>query len=149
MARYPKLGSDYIRQVEDMLRQAERGASVASLNKAILIGNLGKDPETRYTSAGGAVCNFSIATSERYTGSDGQQQEKTEWHKIVAFGKLAETSGKYLSKGKSVFVQGKIHTRAWEDAAGQKRYSTEIVAEMVQFLSPKENFGQGAEPDYA
>jgi len=107
---------------------------MSGVNKAILIGNLGADPEARYTQSGQAVTNFRIATSERWTGRDGQQQERTEWHRIVTFGKLAETCRDYLSKGRQVYVEGRIQTRQWEDRDGNKRYTTEIVAQTVRFL---------------
>ncbi|MBW1808322.1 MAG: single-stranded DNA-binding protein [Deltaproteobacteria bacterium] len=110
---------------------------MAGVNKAILIGNLGADPEARYTQGGQAVANFSLATSERWTGRDGQQQERTEWHRIVTFGKLAETCRDYLSKGRQVYVEGRIQTRSWEDRDGKKRYTTEIVAQTVRFLGQR------------
>jgi single-strand DNA-binding protein len=103
------------------------------INKAILLGNLGKDPEMRYSTSGLAICNFSIATSETYT-KDGQKTKKTEWHKILAFGKLAEICGEYLTKGKQVYIEGKIQTREWEDKDGNKRYTTEIVANEMKML---------------
>ncbi|HUU01112.1 MAG TPA: single-stranded DNA-binding protein [Myxococcota bacterium] len=116
---------------------------MAGVNKAILIGNLGADPETRYTQGGQAVSNFRMATSERWTGRDGQQQERTEWHRIVTFGKLAETCQNYLSKGRQVYVEGRIQTRQWEDKEGQKRYTTEIVAQTVRFLGQRGSGDQG------
>ena len=106
------------------------------INKAILIGNLGADPEVRYTQAGAAVANFSLATTENWT-KDGVKESKTEWHKIVVFAKLAENCGEYLSKGSKIYVEGRIQTRQWEDQAGNKRYTTEIVAKNVTFLSTK------------
>ncbi|MCY4488644.1 MAG: single-stranded DNA-binding protein [Deltaproteobacteria bacterium] len=105
-----------------------------SVNIAIVVGNLGKDPEVRFTQSGRAVANFSIATSESWTGQDGNSQERTEWHNIVVWGKQAEACGQYLSKGRQVFVQGRIQTRKWTDQNGQDRYTTEIVAQRVQFL---------------
>jgi single-strand DNA-binding protein len=105
-----------------------------SLNKAILIGRLGSDPEIRYTASGMAVANFNIATSERIRGADGNWTEKTEWHRIVTFDRTAENCGNYLSKGRLVCVEGRIQTRQWEDAQGTKRYTTEIVAREVHFL---------------
>jgi single-strand DNA-binding protein len=107
---------------------------MAGVNKAILIGNLGKDPETRYSQNGQPITNFSVATSEKWTGKDGQAQERTEWHRIVTFGRLAETCRDYLSKGKQVYIEGRIQTRDWEDKDGNKRYTTEIVAQTVRFL---------------
>src|SRR6202453_602828 len=104
------------------------------VNKVILIGRLGTDPEVRYTSNGGAVANFSLATNESWTDKSGQKQERTEWHRIVVWGKLAELCGQYLSKGRQAFVEGRLQTRSWEDQQGQKRYTTEVVANTVQFL---------------
>lgn len=108
-----------------------------AVNKVILIGNLGADPEVRYTQSGGAVANFRIATSERWTSRDGQAQERTEWHRIVAFGRLAELCRDYLAKGRQVYVEGRLQTRQWEDRDKNKRYTTEIVAQTVQFLGAK------------
>ena len=107
---------------------------MASLNKVMLIGNLGQDPEVRFTPAGQAVATFSIATSERWTDKAGQKQEKTEWHRIVVWGKTAENCKEYLSKGRPVFVEGRLQTREWTDKEGKKRYTTEVVASLVQFL---------------
>ena len=104
------------------------------VNKVILIGNLGNDPEVRYTQGGQAVANFRIATTEQWTGKDGQQQERTEWHNIVVWGKSAENCGKYLSRGRQVYVDGRLQTREWQDKEGQKRYTTEVVANDIQFL---------------
>ena len=109
---------------------------MASVNKVILVGNLGKDPELRTTTGGHSVVGFSIATTEKYPNSQGVQQERTEWHRIVVWGKQAENCAKYLRKGSSVFVEGKLQTRSWDDAqSGQKRYQTEIVGDRIQFLS--------------
>jgi single-strand DNA-binding protein len=105
-----------------------------TVNKVILIGNLGADPEIRFTNSGLAVTKFSIATSERWGNKEGGREERTEWHRVVAFGKLAETCGKWLSKGRQVFVEGRIQTREWEDRDGIKRWSTDIVANDVRFL---------------
>jgi single-strand DNA-binding protein len=107
------------------------------INKAILIGNLGSDPEMRYTQSGTAVANFNVATTEKWKGQDGQMQEQTEWHKIVAFARLAEICGEYLSKGSKVYIEGRIQTRSWEDKDGNKRYTTEIVAKDMKMLSSK------------
>ncbi len=107
---------------------------MASLNKVMLIGNLGQDPEVRFTPAGQAVATFNIATSERWTDKAGQKQEKTEWHRIVVWGKTAENCKEYLSKGRPVFVEGRLQTREWTDKEGKKRYTTEVVASLVQFL---------------
>lgn len=114
-----------------------------SLNKAMIIGNLGSDPELRYTQSGQPVANFNIATNERWTDKSGAQQERTEWHKVVVWGKQAENCDKYLSKGRQVFVEGRIQTRDWEDRDGNKRYTTEIVAQTVQFLSGGSGGGGG------
>lgn len=105
-----------------------------SVNIAIVVGNLGKDPEVRFTQSGRAVANFPIATSESWPGQDGTRQERTEWHNIVVWGKQAESCGQYLAKGRQVFVQGRIQTRTYEDKTGNTRYITEIVAQRVQFL---------------
>ena len=105
-----------------------------SVNKVIILGRLGQDPELRYTPGGAAVCNFSLATSENWTDKSGQKQEKTEWHRIVVWGKLAELCNQYLSKGRQAFVEGKLQTRSWDDNNGQKRYTTEISATTVQFI---------------
>lgn len=115
------------------------------VNKVILIGRLGADPEVRYTTNGGAVANFNLATNEAWTDKSGQKQERTEWHRIVAWGKLGELCGQYLSKGRQAFVEGKLQTREWTDKDGGKRYTTEIVAQAIQFLgSPGADRGQGA-----
>ena len=112
---------------------------MAGVNKIILIGRLGRDPEVRYTPSGLGVANFSIATSEEWKDkATGEKKERTEWHRIVAFGKLGEICGEYLSKGKQVYIEGRIQTREWEDKEGNKRYTTEIVASQMQMLSPKD-----------
>lgn len=117
---------------------------MAGVNKAILIGNLGRDPEVRYTPSGLGVANFTIATSENFTGKDGNRETRTEWHRIVAFGKLAEICGEYLSKGKQVYIEGRIQTREWTDKEGTKRYTTEIVANQMQMLGGRDaGGGQG------
>lgn len=105
-----------------------------SVNKVIILGRLGQDPELKYTPSGAAVCNFSLATSESWTDKAGQKQEKTEWHRIVVWGKLAELCNQYLAKGRQAFVEGKLQTRSWDDKDGTKRYSTEIMANTVQFI---------------
>ena len=104
------------------------------VNKAILIGRLGADPEIRYTPKGTAVTNFRIATTSRFTNPEGQPEERTEWHRIVTFGKLAEICGKYLAKGRQVYIEGRIQTREWEDRDGNRRWTTEIVAREMQML---------------
>lgn len=116
------------------------------INKVILLGNLGGDPEVRYTQAGLAIANFSVATAERFKDRDGQPQEKTEWHRVVAFGRLAEVCGEYLHKGKQVYIEGKIQTRKWQDKDGIDRYSTEVVAGEMKMLGQKgdgQQQGQG------
>lgn len=108
---------------------------MAGINKVILIGRLGKDPEMRYTQDGTAIANFSIATSEEWKDKKtGEKQERTEWHRIVAFGRLGEVCGAYLTKGKLVYIEGRIQTRDWQDKDGNKRYTTEIVAGQMQML---------------
>jgi single-strand DNA-binding protein len=107
---------------------------MASVNKVILVGNLGKDPELRYTPGGQAVCDLRIATTESFTSRDGDKKESTEWHNVVVWGKQAESCSQYLAKGRQVYVEGRLRTRSWEDKSGQKRYSTEVVAVLVQFL---------------
>jgi single-strand DNA-binding protein len=107
-----------------------------SVNKVILIGRLGKDPEMRFTPSGKAVTNFTVATNENWTDQSGERQERTEWHRIVTWGKLAENSAKLLSKGKQVYIEGRLQTRQWDDRDGNKRYTTEIVASTMQILSP-------------
>ena len=110
---------------------------MASVNKVILIGNLGKDPELKYLPSGRAVANFSIATSENWKDKDGNRQEKTEWHNIVLWGRTAEVAKEYLSKGSSVYIEGRLQTRSWDDKDGNKRYTTEIVGDRMQFLGSR------------
>jgi single-strand DNA-binding protein len=107
---------------------------MASVNKVILIGNLGADPELRYTATGTAVANFNIATKDSWTGKDGNKEERTEWHRVVAWARLGEICGEYLVKGKQVYIEGKLRTRSWEDRDGNKRYTTEILAQTMQML---------------
>jgi len=114
-----------------------------SVNKVILVGNLGKDPELRYTASGTAVATFSLATSDRYKDRNGEMQEKTEWHNVVAWRQLAEICGKYLHKGKQVYIEGKIQTRSYDDRDGNKRYITEIVADQMQMLGRAGDEGGG------
>lgn len=115
---------------------------MASVNKAIVLGNLGKDPEIRYTAGGQPVANFTVATNERWTDkSSGQAQERTEWHRIVVWGKQAEHCGQFLKKGRSVYVEGRLQTREWTNKEGQKQYSTEIVANQVVFLGGRDSGG--------
>ncbi|KAF0811757.1 Single-stranded DNA-binding protein [Andreprevotia sp. IGB-42] len=119
---------------------------MASLNKVLLIGNLGRDPETRFLPSGGAVCNFSIATTDSWKDKQtGQKQEKTEWHNITMYGKLAEIAGEYLKKGSAVYVEGRLQTRKWQDKqTGADRYTTEIVADQMQMLGGRGGAGSSA-----
>jgi len=110
-----------------------------SVNKAILIGNLGKDPELRYTPSGKAVATFSLATSERWTNQEGQKQENTTWHNIVAWGKQAEVMKEYLHKGKQVYIEGRIQNRSYDDKEGNKKYISEVVVQNFTFLGRKDN----------
>lgn len=105
-----------------------------SVNKTILVGNLGRDPEIRYTTNGSAVANINLATTRRYKGRDGQQHEETEWHRVVMFSRLAEIAGEYLRKGSQVYIEGRLQTRKWQDQNGQDRYTTEVVANEMQML---------------
>ena len=115
---------------------------MASVNKVILIGNLGADPETRYLPSGDAVANIRIATTDIWKDKSGEKQEHTEWHRVAFFGKLAEIAGEYLKKGSPVYIEGRIRTRKWQDKEGQDRYSTEIVADRMQLLGSR---GGGSE----
>lgn len=115
-----------------------------SLNKVMIIGCLGKDPELRMTTSGTQVANFSVATSERWTDKAGDKQEKTEWHRIVLWDKLAELAGKYLKKGVMVYIEGKLQTRSWEDK-GEKKYATEIVGTSMTFLDKKGDSQEASE----
>ncbi len=111
---------------------------MSSVNKALIIGNLGQDPEIKYTQSGSPVANLSVATSERWKDkSTGDQKEQTEWHRVVVFGRLAEIAEQYLKKGSKVFIEGKIQTRDWEDSEGRKRYTTEVVAREMTMLDSK------------
>jgi single-strand DNA-binding protein len=105
-----------------------------SVNKVILVGRLGQNPEVRYTPSGSAVANFSVATNEAWTDKSGQKQERTEWHRVVVWGKLAELCNQYLQKGRQCYVEGRLQTREWTDKDGVKKYSTEVQAQTVQFL---------------
>lgn len=114
------------------------------VNKVILIGNLGADPELRYTKSGTTVASFTVATTRRWKDKDGQQQEETEWHKIVAWSRLAEICGEYLNKGSKVYIEGRLQTRKWQDQNGNDRWTTEIVAQEMKMLSPRgESSGGG------
>lgn len=133
---------------------AQRG-----VNKVILVGNLGQDPETKYLPSGGAVTNITVATSETWKDKNsGQMQERTEWHRVVFFNKLAEIAGEYLSKGSKVYIEGSLRTRKWQDQSGADRYTTEIVADQMQMLDsrgggqqsePPVGQGEGAKPNTA
>lgn len=105
-----------------------------SVNKVTLLGRLGQDPELKYTAGGSPVCNFSVATSESWMDKSGVKQERTEWHRVVIWGKLAELCNQYLRKGSQTYLEGKLQTRSWEDKDGNKRYTTEVVAQTAQFL---------------
>lgn len=120
---------------------------MAGVNKVILVGNLGRDPEVRYTKSGQAVASFSLATSEKWKGKDGNDEENTEWHRIVAWGKLGEIFGEYLEKGKQVYIEGKLQTREWDDKDGNKRSTTEIVAHNMTMLGQQSPGGQGERND--
>lgn len=107
---------------------------MASINKAIIVGNLGNDPEIRYSSGGDAIANMNIATTDSWKDKEGRKQEKTEWHRVTMFGKLAEICGEYLKKGSQVYIEGKLQTRKWTDKSDIERYTTEIVADKMQML---------------
>jgi len=110
------------------------------INKVTLVGNLGRDPEMRYTQSGTAVANFTVATSEKWKDKNsGEMQERTEWHRIVVWGKLGEICGQYLSKGRQVYIEGRLQTREWEDKDGNKRYTTEVVANEMKMLGTKDS----------
>ncbi|MDS4070209.1 MAG: single-stranded DNA-binding protein [Candidatus Competibacter sp.] len=117
---------------------------MASVNKVILIGNLGKDPEVRYMPSGDAITHISIATTETFKDRNGEKQERTEWHRVVFFGALAKIAGEYLKKGRSVYVEGRIQTRKWQGQDGQDRYSTEIVANEMKMLGGRGDSGGSA-----
>src|SRR5436853_1307111 len=120
---------------------------MASVNKVILVGNLGRDPETRYNPEGGAITNISIATTEQWKDkTSGEKQERTEWHRVVFFNRLAEIAGEYLKKGSQVYVEGALRTRKWQDKEGQDRYSTEIRGDVMQMLGPRAGSGEPREP---
>ncbi len=114
---------------------------MASLNKVMLIGNLGKDPEVRYTTSGTAVASFSVATTDKFKNKSGEWEEKTEWHNVTLWARLAEIAGEYLSKGKTVYIEGRLQTRKWQDKEGKDRYTTEIVGDKMQMLSAKGDGG--------
>jgi single-strand DNA-binding protein len=115
---------------------------MSGVNKVIIVGRLGTDPEVKTITGGNTVARLSVATSENWNDKQGQKQERTEWHRVVVWGKLAELCGKYLSKGRQVYLEGRLQTRSWEDQQGQKKYTTEVVANTIQFLGG--NAGAGA-----
>ena len=119
---------------------------MASVNKVIIIGNLGRDPEVRYTPNGNAVCNVSVATTRNWKNKDsGDKVEETEWHRVVFYDRLAEIAGEYLKKGRSVYVEGRLKTRKWADKEGKENYTTEVIAEEMKMLGGREGMGGGAE----
>ena len=121
---------------------------MASVNKVILIGNCGRDPEVRYAPSGAAICNVSIATSRSWKDkTSGERQEETEWHRVVFYDRLAEIAGEYLKKGRSVYVEGRLKTRKWQDKEGKDQYTTEIIATEMQMLGGREGMGGGAGDD--
>lgn len=120
---------------------------MAGVNKVILVGNLGKDPEVRHLEGGAAVANFPLATTDSYKDKSGNRQEQTEWHNIVVWRGLAEVAEKYLKKGMTIYVEGKLRTRSWDDKEGHKRYTTEIVGDTFTILSKKENNSPSANED--
>ena len=118
---------------------------MASVNKVILVGNLGRDPETRYNPEGGAICNISVATTDTWKDkTSGEKQERTEWHRVVFFNRLAEIAGEYLKKGSQVYIEGALRTRKWQDKEGQERYTTEIVADRMQMLGSRSGMGDAS-----
>ena len=118
---------------------------MASVNKAIILGNLGREPEVKYTTGGDAVCNLSIATSEQWKDKNGEKQERTEWHRVVLFGRQAEIAGEYLAKGRSVYIEGRLQTKKYTDKDGVEKYSTEIVGDRMQLIGGSGG-GDGASP---
>lgn len=123
---------------------------MASVNKVIVLGNLGRDPELRYTPSGAAVCNVSVATTRNWKNKDsGERQEETEWHRVVFYDRLAEIAGEYLKKGRPVYVEGRLKTRKWQDKEGRDQYTTEIIAEQMQLLGGREDGGGGGGGGYA
>lgn len=123
---------------------------MASVNKVILLGNLGRDPETRYTTGGDAVTNLRIATSEQWKDKSGEKQERTEWHSVVLFGRQAEVAGEYLKKGRSVYIEGRLQTRKYTDKEGVEKYSTEVVADRMQLIGgAREGGGPAGDSDFS
>src|SRR6476469_8382602 len=121
---------------------------MASVNKVILLGNLGRDPETRYTTGGDAVTNLNIATSEQWKDKGGEKQERTEWHRVVLFGRQAEVAGEYLKKGRSVYIEGRLQTRKYTDKDGVEKYSTEVVADRMQLIGSGRD-SSGGDADFS
>ena len=120
---------------------------MASVNKVILVGNLGRDPETRYAPSGDAICNITVATTDSWRDkATGEKKEQTEWHRVVFYGKLAEIAGQYLKKGRPVYIEGSLRTRKWQDKDGVERYTTEIRADEMQMLGSREGMGGGEAP---
>jgi single-strand DNA-binding protein len=116
-----------------------------SVNKVIIVGRLGQEPELKYTPSGAAVCNFSVATTEQWADKSGQKQERTEWHRVVVWGKLGELCNQYLAKGRQVFIEGSLQTRSWDAKDGTKRYTTEVNAKNVQFLGGQAGEGRSVD----
>ena len=122
---------------------------MASINKVIIVGNLGRDPETRYTTNGEAMCNIAVATSDRWKDKNsGEQREATEWHRVTFFGKLAEIAGQYLKKGSQVYIEGKLRTRKYTDKDGVEKYATDIIADQMQMLGSRQGGGEPSSDDY-
>ena len=122
---------------------------MASVNKVILVGNLGRDPETRFSPDGAAICNISLATTSQWKDKNsGERKEETEWHRVVFYNRLAEIAGEYLKKGRSIYVEGRLKTRKWQDKEGQDRWTTEIVADQMQMLGSREEGGGGGGGSY-
>lgn len=119
---------------------------MASINKVIIIGNLGRDPEVRYTPSGSAICNVSIATTRNWKDKAGERQEETEWHRVTFFDKLAEIAGEYLKKGRTVYIEGRLKTRKWTDKDGVEKYTTEILADQMQMIGGRESSDEPAQP---
>jgi len=115
-----------------------------SLNKVLLIGHLGSDPESRFTTSGSAVTNFNLATNESWQSADGETKDKTEWHRVVIFGKMAETAAEYLKKGQLIYIEGRLQTRSWEDKDKVKRYTTEVLCDGFTMLGPKRDSAGGS-----
>jgi single-strand DNA-binding protein len=121
---------------------------MASINKVIIVGNLGRDPETRYMPSGDAMTNIAIATTDKWKDkASGEQKEATEWHRVAMFGKLAEIAGQYLKKGSQVYIEGKLRTRKWQDKDGVEKYTTEIIADTMQMLGSRQGMGGGSSMD--